>query len=632
MEKQAPKTIDGRDSVKLGLVTRSLEVRQDRIDEEARTVELSFSSEDPYERWFGVEVLSHKKADVDMGFMGSGNAPLLADHNHKDQIGVIEKAWLRDGAGHARVRFGSSNRASEFFQDVRDGIRKNVSVGYYVQEMKLQEEHEDKADVYLVTKWKPVEASLVAVPADETVGIRSADDEVETVIVRSRNQQVRTMSDTNLETNTNEGVKTIVKEPDMMEVRKAERARQTDILAMGKAAGLDKEAQKAIGDDMGVADFRAICFDAMIEKQAKPAVDMASMSPQDKKDCQAFSFVKAIREVCDGKLSGLEKEMHEEAVSQFRNNGVAVQGSLAVPYQVLATQRDLTVGTDSQGGYTVATNLLSGSFIELLQNAMKVKAMGATVLDNLVGDIAIPGQATGATVAWEGENDANAETSPTFRQVSLTPNRIGAYTEISKQLVVQSSLSVENIVRSLLADSIALGIDLAALHGSGSGDQPVGIASTSGIGSVAGGTNGLAPAWSHIIELETDVASSNADVGRMGYLTNAKVRGKLKQVFTNATYGEIPVWNNGMMNGYKAEVSNQVSSSLTKGSASGVCSALFFGNWADLLLAFWGGLDMVVDPYTLATTNLTRITANTYADVAVRHAASFSAMLDGLTA
>jgi HK97 family phage major capsid protein len=215
--------------------------------------------------------------------------------------------------------------------------------------------------------------------------------------------------------------------------------------------------------------------------------------------------------------------------------------------------------------------------------------------------------------------------------VALTPNRIGTYTEVSKKLLVQSSLSVELLIRKLLADSIALGIDLAALHGTGSGDQPTGIAATSGIGSVAGGTNGLAPAWSHIVELETDVAVANGDVGKMGYLTNAKVRGKLKQVFTNATYGEIPLWKDNQVNGYRAEVSNQVSSTLTKGT-SDVCSALFFGNWADLLCAFWGGLDMVIDPYTLATTNLTRITANTYADVGVRHAASFSAMLDALTA
>jgi HK97 family phage major capsid protein len=607
-------------SISLGLITRSLEVRKEDVNEEDRTIELSFSSEDPYERYFGIEILSHKKKHVDMSFIASGNAPLLTGHNHNDQIGIIEKAWLQDGTGRARVRFGKSARANEFFQDVQDGIRKNVSVGYYIQEMKLLEESDKGPDKYLVTKWKPVEASIVAVPADETVGIRSADDKIETIILK---KEVEKMP----EIKTVETKETPV---DMNAVRETERKRQADILAMGKDAKMETEAEAAVRSGESVADFRAKAFDKMIKDQAKPAVDLESLSDQDKKDLKNFSFLKAISEGASGKLTGFEKEMDQEAKVQFKNTGIAVQGQLSIPYQVLA-MKDVTVGTDSQGGYLVDSTLMAGSFIDLLQNSMKVKDMGATVLDNLVGDIAIPSQATGATAAWEGENDAGSESSPTFGQVALTPNRIGTYTEVSKKLLVQSSLSVELLIRKLLADSIALGIDLAALHGTGSGDQPTGIAATSGIGSVAGGTNGLAPAWSHIVELETDVAVANGDVGKMGYLTNAKVRGKLKQVFTNATYGEIPLWKDNQVNGYRAEVSNQVSSTLTKGT-SDVCSALFFGNWADLLCAFWGGLDMVIDPYTLATTNLTRITANTYADVGVRHAASFSAMLDALTA
>lgn len=359
-----------------------------------------------------------------------------------------------------------------------------------------------------------------------------------------------------------------------------------------------------------------------------------TFSPNDLRDIQKhFSWAECLKQAGNGSLTGRNREIVREGRNQMRASGFHCQGNLQIPYEIL-NQRDLTVGTDNQGGYTVATELWGASFIELLHNAMKVRTMGATFLDNLVGDVAIPSQATGATVAWEGENDANAETSPTFGQVSLTPNRVGCYTEISKKLLVQSVLSVDHLVKNDLATSIALGIDLAALHGSGSGNQPTGIASTSGIGSVAGGTNGLAPAWDHVVELETDVADSNGilNSGTIGYLTNNKVRGKLKQIFTNSTYGEIPVWNNDILNGYKAEVSNQVSSTLTKGTSNGVCSAIFFGDWSQLIVAMWGGLDMVVDPYSLATTNMTRITANIHADVGVRHAASFSVMLDALTA
>lgn len=611
--------------IKLGLVTRSHEVRQDDVNPENRTIELSFSSDDPYKRDFGVEILSHKTDHVDMGFMASGNAPLLAGHNHDDQIGVVEKAWLQDGVGRARVRFGRSDRATEFFNDVEDGIRKNISVGYYIQEMKLHEESKDGPDTYLVTRWKPVEASIVAVPADETVGIRSADDQIDTVIITknsiTQNKEAEKMP---------EEIKTEEKKIDMNQIRETEKKRQAEIMAIGETADMKDAAKKAVDSGESVADFRAKAFDKMTQKMAQPAVDMDSLSDQDNDDLAGYSFTKALREAGAGKLTGVEKEMHQEGIKQLKDSGVSAQGTLSVPYQVLA-QRDLTVGTDSQGGYTVANNLLAGSFIDLLRNAMKVREMGATVLDNLVGDIAIPTQATGASAAWEGENDSGSEQSQTFGQLALAPNRVGCYSEVSKKLLVQSSLAVDNIVKNDLATAIALAIDLAALHGTGANDQPTGIAATSGIGSVAGGTNGLAPTYAHMISLETEVAQDNADVGRMGYLTNAKVRGKLKNVFSNATYGEIPVWNNGMMNGYKAIVSNQVSSALTKGTSSGVCSAIFFGNWADLIVALWGGLDIVVDPYTLATTNLTRITVNTYADVGVRHAQSFAAMLDALT-
>lgn len=644
------KKLTNKNSVKLGIITRNIEVRKDSINEENRTVDLTFSSEDPFERWFGIEILSHKKSAVDMSFIASGNAPFLVEHKTDDQIGVVEKAWLQESVAHARVRFGKSSRADEFFDDVRDGIRKNVSVRYSVKEMKLQKEHDDGPDEYLVTRWKPVEASLVAVPADETVGIRSADDEIETTIIRTR--EVKPMTPEEIaaavvlaaQKSTPPPAQKAAPPPsptpvDMAAIRKSERKRQADILALAKMSGIDEKVQAAaIESGESVNDFRAKAFDAMVEKAAKkPAVDMSALSTQDRRDLAGYSFTKAIYEAGEKTLSGFELEMHQEAKKQYRANGIKATGALSIPYQVLA-QRALSVGSDPAGGYTVDTDLLSGSFIELLQNRMMVKQMGATVLDNLVGDIAIPGQATGATAEWEGENDDNAPSSPTFRQIALTPNRLGTYTDISKQLLMQSSVSVEQIVKNLIVESIALAIDYAALHGTGAGHQPVGIANTSGIGSVAGGTNGLAPTWAHIVELETDVAVANADVQNMGYLTNAKVRGKLKTTVKESGVPEY-IWQDneippgfGRLNGYKAGVSNQVSSTLTKGTSTGVCSAIFYGNWSDLILAFWGGMDMVIDPYTLAIQNQLRITANTYADVNIRHVESFSAMLDALTA
>jgi HK97 family phage major capsid protein len=209
---------------------------------------------------------------------------------------------------------------------------------------------------------------------------------------------------------------------------------------------------------------------------------------------------------------------------------------------------------------------------------------------------------------------------------------VGAFTDISRKLMLQSSIDIEAFVRNDLATVLALAIDSAAITGTGSNNQPTGILEVNGIGSVVGGNDGLAPGLSHIIELETDVAVANADVGTLGYLTNAKVRGKLKQTFSNATYGDMPVWDGGEMNGYRALVSNQVPSNLDKGNSTGVCSAIIFGNWSDLIIGQWGTLDLMVDPYTGSTYGTVRVVALQDIDVAVRHAVSFSAMLDALTA
>lgn len=351
-------------------------------------------------------------------------------------------------------------------------------------------------------------------------------------------------------------------------------------------------------------------------------------------DLRKYSLVRAIHAAATQNWRGAELERDaSEAVT--RQLGKAPQG-FWVPQDVLVTeQRDMVVGTPSAGGYLVSTDLLAQSFIELLRNKMSVRQAGATVLAGLVGDVAIPKQTGGATAYWVGESSSPTEGAQTVGQVALSPKTVGAFTDISRKLLKQSSIDVEAFVRNDLTSVLALAIDYAALHGPGTGNAPTGIAATSGIGDVAGGTNGLAPAWSHIISLETEVAQDNADVGRLAYMSNAKVRGKLKATPRTATYGDIMIWEpnagNTPVNGYPFFVTNQVSSTLTKGSSSGVCSAIFFGNWADLVMGMWGGLDILVDPYTGGTAGTVRVIALQDVDIAVRHAQSFAAMLDALT-
>lgn len=346
------------------------------------------------------------------------------------------------------------------------------------------------------------------------------------------------------------------------------------------------------------------------------------------REVRQYSLVRAIWASVQNDWRGAELE-REASVAVARQLRREPQGFF-VPADW--AQRDLVVGTNTAGGHTVQTELLAQSFITLLRNSMMVRAAGATILSDLVGNIAIPRQTGGATAYWVAENGAPTESQQAFDQVAMSPKTVGAFTDMSRRLLMQSSLDVESFVRGDLATVLALAIDLASMHGSGSSNQPLGIAGTSGIGSVAGGTNGLAPAWSHLVSLETEVAIDNADINRLAYVTNAKVRGKLKQV-EKATNTGLFLWADGAqpINGYPAYISNQVSSTLTKGTSSGVCSAIFFGNWADLIIGLWGGLDILVDPYTGSTAGTVRVVALQDVDIAVRHPESFAAMLDALT-
>ena len=222
----------------------------------------------------------------------------------------------------------------------------------------------------------------------------------------------------------------------------------------------------------------------------------------------------------------------------------------------------------------------------------------------------------------------------------MTPKTVGAWTDISRKLLKQSSIDIEMFVRQDLASILGLAIDSASINGRGptTYNEPTGILNTTGIGAIAGGDNGLAPAWSHIVGLWSEVAVDNAAFGSTGFLTNAKVVGKLMTVEKASGTAQFVVGNfpdaNGMtsMAGARCGVSNQVPSNLTKGSSSGVCSAIVYGNWADLLIGMWGTLDLTVDPYALSTQGAVRVIALQDVDVAVRHAESFSAMKDALTA
>lgn len=608
-----------------GKAVRSLQLERGAINEEARTVTLAFASETPVERWWGNEILECSTAAMRQGRLRTG-ANLLCDHNTRDVVGVVESVEIgADRIARAVVRFGKSARAEEVWQDVKDGIRRNVSVGYLIHRAVLVEER-DGQETYRISDWEPYEISLVSVPADASVGVgrslsgtQAPAAPAAASTTPSPTEETRTM--------TTEATTAAPAQP----AAPAQRDHAKEIATLGKSVpGGVELANDAIQRGLTVDQFQGELI-RHLSSQPKPTADIGMTD----KEVRRFSVVRALHALANPGNAAARNAAafeFEASTAAAQRSGREARGVM-LPYDVMRAS-DLVKGTAGKGGNLVATELLSGSFIDMLRNAMVIHGLGAVNLAGLVGDIAIPKQTGSATAYWVAEDGVPSQSGQTVGQVTMSPKTLGAFTDISRKLLLQSSIDVEGMVQKDLASVLGLAIQQAALNGTGLSNQPKGILGGHVASpTVVGGTNGAAPTWEHIVGLETAVSVANADVGTLAYLTNAKVRGKLKT--TPKVSGQNGfIWENGdtPLNGYRSAVTNAMPSNLTKGTAAAICSAAIFGNWADLVIGMWGSLDLTVDTVTLGTSGAVRVIALQDVDIAVRNAESFATFADILTA
>lgn len=576
-----------------------------------RRVTLAFSSEMPVVRAFGVEVLDHSAGAINDSFIGSGRAPLLVDHEMTDQVGVVEQIELgADRVARARVRFGRSARAEEIYQDVQDGIRANVSVGYVIDEMVLDGER-DGREVYRATRWTPLEISIVSIPADASVGVGRALDAttISTTILPKESHKMDNVT------------------PAGDAGMKAERERAAAILELGSRHSQREFAEQAIRDGASVEQFRGALLDKVSSKPLATA-DIG-LTTQEAKE---FSFARAIHALSNPtdaraqRAAAFEFEASQAAAAKEGRNS----RGLTVPTDVLFAKRDILTGTTTgtaKGGNLVATDLLAGSFIDVLRAKMVTAQLGATYLTGLQGNVAIPKKTAASTVAWVAENSAPSESTnnPAFSQVTLSPKTLAGFVDFSRRLMLQSSLDIESLIRNDLATSIAVAMDNAAISGSGT-NRPTGILNTSGIGSVTLATNGAAPTWQMVVDLVREVEIDNVDASSAAFLTNAQVKSRLARTprQTSGIEGNFilqPPFSD--LYGYPLSVSQQVPSNLTKGTGTNL-SALIFGVWSDLVIGQWSGIDLMVDPYTGSSAATVRVTAFHDCDFAVRYPESFA--------
>lgn len=594
---------------------------EDTHTEETRIVEFSLSSEDPYDRGFGVEILGHNAGEVRMDRLKNA-APLLFNHDWDKHIGRVIAAEIVNGRLHVKAQFSKASQlANEKFAMLQEGILREVSVGYRVNRI---EDVDDKG-TYRVTDWEPLEASFVTVPADKTVGYGRDNDSAAT-FVRSLAPQTNTQTQPEQPQENltmSEETKTLEKPAVDIEVvtdnaRKAEATRIREIQKFGARFNIDGERiNQAIDKNEDARSFANFCLD----NGSNNVINEDSGIGMSKKERAAYSFGKAVKAAVyrmnpgrypkEWDLNGLEKEAHDACESRHEK----YQGGVIIPFD-MTFKRDLEAGTAAEGGALVADDLQASQFIDVLRNKSVALQAGAVPLTGLVGDLPIPRKTAGATFAcYDEEGETSDDSTLAFDQVTLTPKRMSGRVPFSIQLMKQSTPNIDALIRKDLADGAAVALDLYALTGSGSSNQPTGVITTTGRNTV---TFGAAATAAKVYSMISSVMEDNADSMSNVFAMTAAVWEKwaLKDMGTDT--GAHIIDKDDMIRRRKVLVTEQLSAS----------DRVIYGNFNELIIGQWGGLELLADPYTKAATAQVVLNAHMFFDIAVRHPVAFCVSTD----
>ncbi len=613
--------------------TRSLTIETRAIDDDARTVEIAFSSEEPYERFYGTEVIDHDPQSVRLDRL-NGGAAVLVNHDTDDQVGVVESARIdKDRIGRALLRFSRSSRGQEIFDDVKDGIRQLVSVGYIVH--KFEETKLEGGGVLVrATDWEPLELSIVAIPADATVGVGRSHD--------TKNNQATQKEEAAMPPEvkeTQEEKPAFDPEKERNKIRTAEMERVNQIRAMADAHGFDELGREAIESGTSYEQFNRELLAKIGERnnEQRATTQETTDLGMTRKEKSRYSFLRLMDALAHPQdraaqnAAAFEMEVTQEVEKKmggdFKVRGAFIPDEILlkdVPQDIYNQRhamvaqylRDLSAGTATDGAELVAANLLSGSFIDVLRNAMVTAQAGVRMLPGLVGTVDIPRKTSGSAATWISTEDGDAGNSdPQFDQVSLSPKDLATYTQVTRRLLLQSTPAIEGLVRDDLAQAIGLGLDLAVLHGSGASGQPTGVENQTGINTF--NFAAAAPTYAETVRMVKETMTDNALMGSLAYIIDPA--GWEDAMTTEKASGTAQfIMNNGRINGYPVFVTNQVTD-----------EDWFFGNWNDVLIGEWGGVELNVDPYTHSLKGKVRYVIFKTADIAVRHAVSFCHCNDG---
>ena len=536
--------------IETGILTRILEVKESNADKDSRTLDISFSSEAPVERSFGAEILDHKPESIRLGRLNN-SAPVLFNHDIDQPVGVVESARIEEKIGRASIRFGNSERASEVFQDVMDGILQNVSVGYAVHRM---EQTKDNPPEYRVTDFEPHEISIVTVPADISVGIsRERNTRVQTEVI-----ELPELKEHKMEVEVQEqAVNTAALEA---KVRADELKRVREIEAYGREHKESELAEEYIKSGKSEGEFAQAVLER-IKNRPKEHFDIGLT----KKETGEFSMLRLINALARPHDRTAQDEASFELQACQAQEGKQKRSARGVyiPNEVLNERslsrasyqnRELQAGS-GDGANLVPTILDGSSFIEFLDNNMITVSMGARVLRNLDGIIKIPRRDAAITGGWIAESADAADVTPSYDQLSLSAKTYALRVDLSRQLRLQSSMDVERLVREEISLSTAVALDEACLVSLGESNDPAGICNTAGVGITLITADQFS--WANAMAMQGDVMSANAYQGSLGYAIHPVLAADAKARSRDSGSGRFVMEGNDI-GGFRAEVTSSL--------------------------------------------------------------------------
>jgi HK97 family phage major capsid protein len=583
----------------------------------ADTIPVVISSDAVVEVSDGPEILVHTADAIDLQ---RAPLPIIATHRSGQvNVGVIEDITISNGRLRGNARFGTRAEAEGYKADVLNRIIRSVSVGYARVKAHIRND-----GVMVTSRWMPTHTALVAEPADINAGFfRSLESvpsfELDTVSPPPKG--ISTRSNTMAENATQDAPAgaTAEKQTAQPSALDLENQRKKAIINLCRANKIDERAERHWIESG--ADWTEVSEGilSVLSERSKDDTTSAAHLGLSRKEAKRYSLMAALRAAQNRSWdkAGFELECNK-AIAERTNKLPRSETSFFVPLDILMAnrsgQRDMTSAGVSGSNYLVTTDNQPGSFIELLRNTSVALRMGVTRLSGLQGNVTIPKMTSGNTAYWlADENTAITESQPTLGQLSLAPKNVAALTELSHQLMQQSSPDAESLVLNSIARDIGLAVDVGILRGSGASGQPTGIATTGSIGAFTG--TSLAAAA--LIDAQADVATANALNPGCGYVTTPAVAGLLMARPELPTTGTTRMWKGNMIEGSILDFPAMSSAQMT-------AATMLFGWWPSVILAEWGVLELMTNPYSDFTRGLTAVRGWYTCDVGVRYAGAWS--------